>query len=118
MFYDQLKKLCYNNGTSPTRIALSLGMSRGNVTHWKNGSKPSIEVLQKIADYFGVTTDYLLNGNDYENATKKLDLDNDIIVINRAAQKMSPEKRKKMMTMLQIAFEKEFSDGSDNENDK
>lgn len=31
-------------------------------TYWKRGSIPKADTLQKIADYFGVTTDELLNG--------------------------------------------------------
>ncbi len=61
MFYEQLKQLCDNNKISVTYFVENiLMMSRGNVTRWKNGGTPTIELLQKIADYFEVTTDYLL----------------------------------------------------------
>jgi len=35
------------------------------LSQWKNGrSTPKVDKLQKIADYFGVTIDYLLNGKE------------------------------------------------------
>lgn len=38
-----------------------LGFSTGMPSYWKNGSIPKADTLQKIADYFNVTTDQLLN---------------------------------------------------------
>lgn len=47
---------------SPSRAALEMGISKGTVSSWKitPDVKPSGEVLSKIAEYFGVTTDELL----------------------------------------------------------
>ena len=63
MFYDIYKDLCDRVGKSPTGAALEMGISKGTVSFWKNkGSVPNADTLQKIADYFGVSTDYLLTG--------------------------------------------------------
>ena len=42
------------------------GASRGSLTDLKVGRKKklSIDTLSKIAEYFGVSVDYLLNGNE------------------------------------------------------
>lgn len=37
-------------------------MSKGSISSWRAGSIPKGETLNKIAEYFNVTTDYLLNG--------------------------------------------------------
>ena len=37
-----------------------MGFSKTAVTNWKNGGIPRDTGLRKIADYFGVTVDYLL----------------------------------------------------------
>lgn len=43
------------------QLVLALGLANGAVTDWKKGrSKPSTDAIIKIADYFDVTTDYLL----------------------------------------------------------
>lgn len=62
MFFDQYCLLCANAGKTPTSVVVELGLAKSNVSNWKNGRLPKLDVLQKVADYFGVTTDYLLNG--------------------------------------------------------
>lgn len=48
-------------------VALTVGVSAPMVSQWESGKKePSKESLVKLADLFGVTTDYLL---DHESAT-------------------------------------------------
>lgn len=71
MFFDNYCLLCSNVGKSPTSVVVELGLAKSNVSNWKNGRLPKADVLQKVADYFGVTTDYLLNG-DKEKATEPL----------------------------------------------
>jgi len=60
MFYDILKRLCKKKNITVKDLCDYLGMSTGNTGSWKSGKTPSIKVLQKIADYFDVSTDYLL----------------------------------------------------------
>lgn len=65
MFYERLKFLCEQNETTITAFTRDvLKMSKGNATNWKNGSEPSLDVLRQIADYFNVSTDYLLGKTD------------------------------------------------------
>ena len=61
MFYENLIELCKRGETTPTYIAKQLGFSTGLPTAWKNGAVPRGVTLQKLADYFHVTTDELLN---------------------------------------------------------
>lgn len=61
MFFDVYASLCKSKGKKPSVVAAELGINKSNVSNWKNnGYTPRGEVLQRIADYFGVTTDYLL----------------------------------------------------------
>lgn len=61
MFYDKFCELCVKKGVSPTRAALDIGLSKATPTSWKKkGTTPQAAQLQRIADYFGVSTDYLL----------------------------------------------------------
>lgn len=64
MFYIKLQELCNNKKITITNLALELGISRSNVTNWKNGSIPKSDKIQKIAEYFNVSTDYLLTGKE------------------------------------------------------
>ncbi len=64
MFYDVFEGLCKGKGISPSRACLDMGLSRSLGAKWKSTkANPSFEVLSKVANYFGVSTDYLL-GNE------------------------------------------------------
>lgn len=61
MFYDLYLELCKERNVSPTRAAIEIGISKATPTTWKKrGLTPQGETLNKIAAYFGVSTDYLL----------------------------------------------------------
>lgn len=61
MFYDVYCELCEKNGLTPSGAAAKIGFNRASVTVWKNtGKAPKQDLLVKIANYFHVTTDYLL----------------------------------------------------------
>lgn len=67
-FWECFYNLCQKEKTKPNIVAKELNISSASVTGWKKGSPPNSERLEAIADYFGVTTDYLLgrNGSDPE----------------------------------------------------
>ena len=77
MFFDIFKALCKEKGVSPTKASEEIGFSRGSVSYWrkqqKEGkeAKPDPYTAEKIADYFGVSIDYLLGRTndpvDYDN---------------------------------------------------
>ena len=47
--------------TTAKELSTAVGVSQGNISDWKSGrSTPSALVLSKLAEYFGVSTDYLL----------------------------------------------------------
>lgn len=74
MFYDVFTSLCEKKGVSPNKALTDCGVSRTSTAKWREGAIPRGVTLQKIADYFGVTTDYLLTGENTKNAptlTKK-----------------------------------------------
>ena len=69
MFYDVYLSLCKRSNKKPSVVAAELGINKSNVSNWKNnGYTPRGDTLQKIADYFGVTTDYLLTGEEIKKA--------------------------------------------------
>lgn len=58
-FYENYVKLCNSVGKSPSAVAVELKFGKPSVTRWKSGAEPRDATLQKIADYFGVTVEYL-----------------------------------------------------------
>jgi Predicted transcriptional regulators len=102
VLFEQLSKLCKKNGTTPTRLALDFGLSRSNVTRWKNGGTPSIEILQKIAGYFNVSTDYLLTGSDKKTSPAPTEDVSDLekVIIERSPRPLPDEQKKALMDLI------------------
>nr|DAN80137.1 MAG TPA: repressor protein [Caudoviricetes sp.] len=61
--FDRIKELAKKQGLSINLLEEKLGYSRNTIYNLKN-SKPSTERISEIADYFNVSTDYLLGRTD------------------------------------------------------
>ena len=68
--YEIIEELLRDRGISGVKMSTDLGMSRSFMTELRKGRAKSIttQTAQKIADYFGVTLDYLLTGEQKEKA--------------------------------------------------
>lgn len=61
IYLNRLAELRKSNGLSQQQFAKIFGVAQNTVSNWENGNRlVDTENLQKIADYFGVTTDYIL----------------------------------------------------------
>lgn len=60
MFKEKFVKLCSAKGVSPSFVAKQVGISAAAFSQWGNETVPRKTTLLKIADYFGVSVDYLL----------------------------------------------------------
>lgn len=61
--FDRIKKLADGQGISVSKVATDLGFSENLFYQWKKAS-PKSDRLEKVADYFGVSVDYLLGRDD------------------------------------------------------
>lgn len=60
-FKDTLKELRTEKGIGQVKLAQELGVSKGVISLWENGLRePTMTSLILIADYFGVTIDFLV----------------------------------------------------------
>ena len=65
MFYERYCRLCKDRGKAPSTAAVEMGISKSAVTTWKKlGRTPKIDQLKKVADYFDVSLDYLMDETD------------------------------------------------------
>ena len=60
---DKIKTLCKIHGTSMNKIEKELGFASGYISKLGN-SKPNSEYMNRIAERFSVTTDFLLGNTD------------------------------------------------------
>ena len=53
------------------KVAMDLNISREALSHYENGKRePSLEMIQKMSEYFGVSIDYLITGSEYSKNNK------------------------------------------------
>jgi len=65
MFGDRLKELRQQKNLTQEELARKMGISRGTYAHYEiNKRQPDYEMLQKFADFYDVTVDYLLGRTD------------------------------------------------------
>lgn len=74
--FDTVKKLADKQKISIVELEEKLGFSRNSLYAWKR-SKPSIDKLEAVANYFHVSTDYLLgrSNNPSSESNYPTDLD-------------------------------------------
>lgn len=68
---ENIKALCKENNISQRKLEKDLDLSNGSSSKWAKSS-PSTDVLQKIADYFDVSIDYLTGKSEYKNFNEEL----------------------------------------------
>lgn len=59
--YDRIADLCKKKGISVTGLEAELGFGRGSLGKMKKGGSTSVARLQKIADYFGISINELMD---------------------------------------------------------
>ena len=77
--YERVAKLCKHNKLAITALEKELGFGRGTIGKWKKGAEPNLASLQKVADYFKVSVDYLTT---HENTDSNVE----VITLNDVAR--------------------------------
>lgn len=73
MFANQLKYLRQSQELSQVQLAQKLGVTKQTVSNWENDNiMPSVEMIIRIADYFHVSTDYLLDRKIFRSDDKSI----------------------------------------------
>lgn len=108
MLYEKIKELCKQKGIAITALEKELKFGRGSIGKLQHGGTTSDARIRAIADYFGVTTDYLMGREetnyyiDPETAELAQELfDNpDMRVLFDAARDSRPEDLRMVADML------------------
>lgn len=80
MLLERIKQLLKERSMTLAELERKMNFSNGSMSRW-NATKPGIDKIQKVADYFDVSTDYLLGRSDkrrYYDLTDKEQ--NDIMI--------------------------------------
>lgn len=72
VLYTRIKELCENRGISMTKLSEDLGIAASLIRKWKTTTSPSVDKVKMIAEYFGVSADYLIGLSDIQDSAEKL----------------------------------------------
>lgn len=110
VLYQRIKELCAERGITMGKLEEDLGIGTSLIRKWKANTSPSIDKVRVIAEYFNVSSDYLIGMSDIPSSAEELISDEDFVSLQRAKSKMSPQDRERMMKMIRLGFEYAFKD--------
>ncbi|RRG08658.1 MAG: XRE family transcriptional regulator [Lactobacillus sp.] len=120
MLGDRLKALRQETGKTQESVANDLKLTRASYSHFENNrNQPDGETLIALANYYNVTTDYLLGNNQTpEWATEKDTIDlgnflNDNAKFAYNGSSLTDEEKEKLRIALTQIFWKRHKHGSD-----
>lgn len=71
--YEIFEQLLQKYGVSAYKVSKATGVTQSTLSDWKRGrSTPKSENMKKLADYFGVSIDYLMTGEESESKEPQL----------------------------------------------
>lgn len=109
MFFDNFVRLCEQKGVKPSRALTEAGVPKSAYSYWRteagagNDAKPTNQNAVKLAQYFNVTVDYLLTGNQKENPPQQPQSEIDAAVerIRKKLESMPKEQREALMNLIE-----------------
>ena len=112
MFFERITYLLKENKISRTKLTNDLNLGKNQIKYWENhGNIPNGTTLQKIADYFGVTVDYLLGKADQkEKPSDTEDLTAFEHIIIERLRTLSPEKLREAESYIDYLIDQQEKD--------
>lgn len=109
MFFDNFVRLCEQKGVKPSRALTEAGVPKSAYSYWRteagagNDAKPTNQNAIKLAQYFDVTVDYLLTGNQKENPPQQPQSEVDVALerIRKKLESMPKEQREALMNLIE-----------------
>ncbi|MBS5407412.1 MAG: helix-turn-helix transcriptional regulator [Veillonella sp.] len=81
--FERIEQLMRENNVSAYKLSKETGIAQSTLSSWKNQNKiPRVDLLQKIADFFGVEIGYLTGKLDKTKETPKIQRKIDASTVN------------------------------------
>lgn len=106
-FKERLKSLILEKGCTQLALAKFLGVKPNTVSDWINkGTSPKVEHLYRIADFFGVSFDYIFTGKNSSNTMLNAEYSNDEKELISYFRRLSNKEKYMELGRLQTLVEK------------
>lgn len=69
--YEKIQALCRSKGFEISNLGEhipNVSITKGSISKWKNGAVPRANTLNKIAEYFGVSSEYLRGEESFDDS--------------------------------------------------
>ena len=87
MAYDRIFEIMKEKELTAYRVSKDTGISQASLADWRKGrSKPKIDKLQKLSEYFGVSIQYLTGESDQIDDTQQTQAPNGYYVDKETAE--------------------------------
>ncbi len=97
---ERIKELCKEKGISQRKLEKELSLGNGASSKWVKSS-PSGDLLQKIADYFNVSVDWLLGNTEFRDLPNEAELANSV----KRSEEFNARDKKDIAKTLNFALE-------------
>lgn len=124
--YNRIKDLANERQMTVAELERLLDLSKGSVGKWAKSS-PGGDKIKRIADYFNVTTDYLLGRESYEDMKlkqarwdfiKEEGLESEeFYAIQRKAKTLNKEDQERLLQLMKLTFQELKNEEDDIDDD-
>ena len=115
---ERLNQLFDSDSRSDTAIADSLNVSKQTISSWRNGSRsPKKTTLMKIAEMYNVDIAWLMGYEDEEQSGNIQPKNDDVRLILRGLNKLSPEQIEQSKAMFKVMFAPQYNELFTKENE-
>ena len=104
---DRIAQLRERKGMTQEELAGSIGITRAALSHYeKNRREPDYKILSKIADYFKVSIDWIIRGNNLSAPNDPKYSSLELTLEEEYAKKgLSPETQRELLDVAVAAVE-------------
>lgn len=95
MFIKRFTELCREKNVTRYKVATDLNIGNSTIYGWERGQQPTADKIIKLADYFEVTTDYLLGRS------------NDVGIVQTNAN-LTPTENKLLKVFSELSHDEQF----------
>ena len=106
MLSEQIKKFRTQKKMSQQELGSVLKVIKQTVSSWETGnSKPSHDLLEKMADFFGVTVNEMYGRSDAKSTIEE-EWPDVVQVLRESGPNTTPEERKRIARIIRASLEK------------
>lgn len=109
VFAERIRGLRIKNKLTQQELGNKFNVTSTGVSYWESGKAiPSMEVINKLSDFFGVSIDYLIGKSDFDEGTEGM-------MLFRKAEQVNDNDKKKMYDIISSTIDAFLDKNEDNE---